>query len=402
MTTSPNTNHQLGTMNESSVPEDANAGCVGPSSEMAGKASACAGCPNQSSCASGATAPPDPALAIMSDRMALVKHKILVLSGKGGVGKSTVSAQIAFALAAKGKQVGLLDVDICGPSIPRMLGLLGHEVHQSAEGWSPVYVDDNLGVMSIGFMLPNVDDAIIWRGPRKNGLIKQFLTDVVWNELDYLIIDTPPGTSDEHISIVQYLKATHVDGAIVVTTPQEVSMADVRKELNFCKKTGINVLGVVENMADIRVPLHSLMSPNAPEDGFKLLNAAGVDVTQVALEKLKVACPELLELYLQAPLFTPSSNPITTGGATRGSKVTPSSMAAAFGVPYLGKLPMDANMMEACERGVSFLDVYPESPAAPLFSAIVDQIITITDAAAATASSNNNKNGTSSSAPMDM
>lgn len=126
------------------------------------------------------------------------------------------------------------------------------QVHQSAEGWSPVYVDDNLGVMSIGFMLPSADDAVIWRGPRKNGLIKQFLTDVVWNELDYLIIDTPPGTSDEHISIVQYLKSTNVDGAIVVTTPQEVSMADVRKELNFCKKTGIQVLGIVENMADIR------------------------------------------------------------------------------------------------------------------------------------------------------
>lgn len=392
----------IGTMSEPSVPEDANAGCVGPSSEMAGKANACAGCPNQSACASGAAAAPDPALSIMSDRMALVKHKILVLSGKGGVGKSTVSAQIAFALAARGKQVGLLDVDICGPSIPRMLGLLGHEVHQSAEGWSPVYVDDNLGVMSIGFMLPNVDDAIIWRGPRKNGLIKQFLTDVVWNELDYLIIDTPPGTSDEHISIVQYLKATHVDGAIVVTTPQEVSMADVRKELNFCKKTGINVLGVVENMADIRVPLHSLMSPNAPEDGFKLLNAAGEDVTTVALEKLKAVCPELLDLYLQAPLFTPSSNPTTSDGASRGAKVTPSSMAAVFGVPYLGKLPMDPNMMEACERGVSFLDVYPASPAAPSFSAIVDQIIAITEAAAASGSSNSNTSRTSSSAPMDM
>lgn len=125
-----------------------------------------------------------------------------------------------------------------------MLGLVGHEVHQSASGWSPVYVEDNLGVMSIGFMLPSKDDAIIWRGPRKNGLIKQFLTDVVWNELDYLIIDTPPGTSDEHISIVQYLKSTNIDGAVVITTPQEVSMADVRKELNFCKKTGTIVIYV--------------------------------------------------------------------------------------------------------------------------------------------------------------
>jgi Mrp family chromosome partitioning ATPase len=124
-----------------------------------------------------------------------------------------------------------------------MLGLLGHEVHQSASGWSPVYVEDNLGVMSIGFMLPNSDDAVIWRGPKKNGLIKQFLSDVDWGELDYLIIDTPPGTSDEHISIVQYLKSCSISGAVVVTTPQEVSMADVRKELNFCRKTGINILG---------------------------------------------------------------------------------------------------------------------------------------------------------------
>lgn len=144
-----------------------------------------------------------PAVSDVKQRLAGVKHKLLVLSGKGGVGKSTVACQLAFALAGKGFQVGLLDVDITGPSVPRMLGLLGQEVHQSAAGWSPVYVDDNLGVMSIGFMLPNADDAIIWRGPKKSGIIKQFLVDVQWGELDYLIIDTPPGTSDEHISIVQ-------------------------------------------------------------------------------------------------------------------------------------------------------------------------------------------------------
>lgn len=211
--------------------------CVGPNSELAGKVESCSGCPNQSVCASG-EAKVDSSIALVQNRMAQVKHKILVLSGKGGVGKSTFSAQLAFALALEGKQVGLLDIDICGPSIPRMLGLDGHEVHQSASGWSPVYVEDNLAVMSIGFMLPSKDDAVIWRGPRKNGLIKQFLTDVVWNELDYLIVDTPPGTSDEHISIVQYLKSSNIDGAVVVTTPQEISMADVRKELNFCKKTG--------------------------------------------------------------------------------------------------------------------------------------------------------------------
>lgn len=216
----------------------ARSSCVGPQSEFAGRVEACAGCPNQAACASG-EAKGDNSAQFVRDRMESVKHKILVLSGKGGVGKSTFSAQLAFALAQQGKQVGLLDVDICGPSIPRMLGLVGQEVHQSASGWSPVYLEENLGVMSIGFMLPSKDDAIIWRGPRKNGLIKQFLTDVVWNELDYLIIDTPPGTSDEHISVVQYLKSTKIDGAVVITTPQEVSMDDVRKELNFCKKTGM-------------------------------------------------------------------------------------------------------------------------------------------------------------------
>jgi Mrp family chromosome partitioning ATPase len=260
--------------------KEVNSTCVGPQSEMAGKASSCAGCPNQSSCASG-EAKVDPALEAVKDRMSLVKHIILVLSGKGGVGKSTFSAQLAFALAQKGKQVGLLDVDICGPSIPRMLGLVGHEVHQSASGWSPVYVEDNLGVMSIGFMLPAQDDAIIWRGPRKNGLIKQFLTDVNWNELDYLIVDTPPGTSDEHISIVQYLKASHIDGAIVVTTPQEVSMADVRKELNFCRKTGIPVLGVVENMADIKIPLSSIGQAHS---GIRFVDADGSDITEKTLQ----------------------------------------------------------------------------------------------------------------------
>ena len=138
--------------------------CVGPSSEQAGKASSCAGCPNQSACSSGAARAPDPASQAISERASLIKNKLLVLSGKGGVGKSTISAQLAFSLALKGYEVGLLDIDICGPSVPRMLGLSGHEVHQSAAGWSPVYVSDNLGVMSIGFMLPNQDDAVIWRG----------------------------------------------------------------------------------------------------------------------------------------------------------------------------------------------------------------------------------------------
>lgn len=194
---------------------------------------------------------------------------LLVLSESAKVGKSTISAQLSFGFAARSMDVGLLDVDICGPSVPRMLGLLGQDVHQSSEGWSPIYVDDHLAVMSIGFMLPNQDDAIIWRGPRKNGLIKQFLTDVTWGELDALIIDTPPGTSDEHLSIVTYLQDAKIDGAIIVTTPQdawlfffcsrgqsseEVSLMDVRKEINFCRRVSLPVLGVVENMSGYACP----------------------------------------------------------------------------------------------------------------------------------------------------
>jgi Mrp family chromosome partitioning ATPase len=170
-----------------------------------------------------------------------------------------VATQLAVLLSQK-YEVGLLDVDICGPSVPTMLGLVGQEVHQSSAGWSPVFAGD-LAVMSIGFLLGNQNDAVIWRGPRKNGLIQQFLQEVNWGELDYLIIDSnppdnaaPPGTSDEHLSLVQFLKCGENDGAIVVTTPQEVALADVRKELSFCVKTGIPIIGVVENMSGFVCP----------------------------------------------------------------------------------------------------------------------------------------------------
>ncbi|KAF2305990.1 hypothetical protein GH714_009318 [Hevea brasiliensis] len=151
-------------MENGEIPENANENCPGTQSELAGKSDACQGCPNQEACAS-APKGPDPDLVAIAERMATVKHKILILSGKGGVGKSTFSAQLSFALASMDFQVGLLDIDICGPSIPKMLGLEGQDIHQSNLGWSPVYVESNLGVMSIGFMLPNPDEAVIWRGP---------------------------------------------------------------------------------------------------------------------------------------------------------------------------------------------------------------------------------------------
>ncbi|KAH7438715.1 hypothetical protein KP509_04G028200 [Ceratopteris richardii] len=266
--------------------------------------------------------------------MQTVKHKILVLSGKGGVGKSTFASQLAFALAGKDKQVGLLDIDICGPSIPKMLGLEGQEIHQSNLGWSPVYVEDNLGVMSIGFMLPDPDEAVIWRGPRKNGLIKQFLKDVYWGELDYLIVDAPPGTSDEHISIAQYLKATSVDGAIVVTTPQDVSIIDVRKEINFCQKVGIPVLGVVENMSGLLQPLSSLK--------FKSITINGdeEDVTAAVLQEIQRSSNLLQSVYTYSEVFYASS-----GGAEK--------MAKDMKVPFLGRVPLDPGLSRAAEEGRS-------------------------------------------------
>jgi len=236
--------------NASGKPDNAPEHCPGVQSEDAGKADACAGCPNQALCSSGEAKKEDPFPSEIKRKLEGVRHKILVLSGKGGVGKSTVSSQIAWCLQSRGFAVGLLDIDICGPSIPRMTGCSGADVHQSADGWSPVYVGENLAVMSIGFLLPHEDDAVIWRGPKKNGMIRQFLTDVTWGELDFLIVDTPPGTSDEHLSIVTYLQEAGVDGAIVVTTPQEVALQDVRKEISFCKKVGLRVLGVVENFSD--------------------------------------------------------------------------------------------------------------------------------------------------------
>lgn len=350
-------------------PGNANEGCVGPASEQAGKSEACAGCPNQSACASGEgrkEQSQDPAIALA---MSKIKHRILVLSGKGGVGKSTFSTQLAFGLAKRGCKVGLLDVDVCGPSVPTMMGLNGREVHQSASGWSPVYVDvdggneeSELGVMSIGFLMTDQDAAVIWRGPRKTGLLTQFFGAVDWGELDYLVIDTPPGTSDEHISIVQLLKQSmtfDTDGAIVVTTPQEVAMADVRKELSFCKQTNIRVIGIVENMAPMSIPLESLVFQQGDQ---------GEDCTEATMKMLQQKCPELFSgrISVSVDVF-----PRAGGG--------PEEMAKKFSVPFLGRVPLTKHLQEACDKGVPGL-LSATSPAAyrPV-SQIVDKLIQSTD-----------------------
>lgn len=322
--------------------------CPGPESEQAGKGDACAGCPNQQICAS-APKGPDPDIPLITERLKGVKHKILVLSGKGGVGKSTFSALLAqrfSALSAKRRKgeigngaangngyhpdeeedeeitVGLMDTDLCGPSIPRMLlGSQELQIHTTANGWEPIWASDTLAVMSIQFMLPSQDSAVIWRGPKKNGLIKRFLKDVEWGDLDILLVDTPPGTSDEHLSVNSFLGASGVDGAVLVTTPQEVALLDVRKELDFCRKAGIQVLGVVENMA-----------------GFVCPNCRG-----------------------ESQIFRP-----TTGGAQK--------MCEDEGVPFLGSVPLDPRIGQACDYGESFLEAFPESPAAQRIENVVRRV----------------------------
>ncbi|KAL1488889.1 hypothetical protein ABEB36_014681 [Hypothenemus hampei] len=249
-----------------------------------------------------------------------VKHIILILSGKGGVGKSTISTQIALTLLEKGYKVGLLDIDLCGPSIPYLLQLENCDVHQSDNGWIPVYtnVSQNLAVMSIGFLLNNRNNAVVWRGPKKTAMVKQFLTDVHWGDLDYLIIDTPPGTSDEHITVMENLKNVKCDGAIIVTTPQQMSIEDVRKEITFCKKTGINIIGLIENMS-----------------GF--------------------VCPHCTEC----------TNVFSKGGGE--------SLASLAHIPFLGSLPIDPRVGEllgkACVKELS------GSTSAQFFDKIIDNLV---------------------------
>ena len=348
------------------APANANTGCVGPTDEAAGKASACAGCPNQGACSSGAFNSPEAIAKAEAETQALrdslsnVSHVILVLSGKGGVGKSTVAAQLCHTLAGQGYAVGLLDVDLCGPSAPRMVlgdSYQGQTIHKSGSGgWTPIYASGNLAVMSISFMLQDANQAVVWRGPRKNALIQQFLTEVDWTGdtegLDYLIVDTPPGTSDEHISTVQYLqKAGAISGALVVTTPEEVSLADVRKELSFCRKTNVKVLGIVENMSTYQTKLPQL----------SFADKDGVDCTERMLATLKEKCPEALECVVSSQLFSDSY-----GGAEK--------MATDYNIPFWGRLPLDPNLLKACEDGKSFVEADPEAPAAKAFVDVCSRI----------------------------
>jgi len=313
-------------MAEPERPANAPEHCPGTASEAAGKAAACAGCPNQGACAS-APKGPDPDLKYIQERMALVKHKVLVLSGKGGVGKSTLTKELGLALGRKEFVVGLMDADICGPSLPRLVGVRGEEVHQSNDGWEPVAVDETVSVISVGFMLQTLDQAVLFQGAQKNGLIKDFVKNVSWGELDLLLVDTPPGTSDEHLSLASFFKQSGgCDGAIVVTTPQDVAIADVRKEIGFCRKAGVPVLGVVENMS-----------------GF--------------------VCPKC---HITTDVFKARGT-----GTTRGGE----KLAEDFGVPFWGRVPLDPRLMQACEEGEALRSKSPDSPAAQALDSVASKLI---------------------------
>ncbi|KAI8898110.1 cytosolic Fe-S cluster assembly factor CFD1 [Globomyces pollinis-pini] len=253
------------------------------------------------------------------------KIQMLVLSGKGGVGKSTVTAELAISLAEKGNKVGVLDIDLTGPSLPELFGLKNHQIHQSSAGWIPVYTNDkkNLGVVSLGFLLGNNDEPVIWRGPKKNAMIKQFVNDVAWGELDYLLIDTPPGTSDEHISIVGYLKEYNPDGAVIVTTPQGISLIDVRREINFCKKVNLPILGLVENMS-----------------GFICPHCEG--------------CTDIF----------------SSGGGKN--------LAESLSIPYFGNIPLDPTLTTLIEKS-NFVETFKLSNLFGVFSHVLDNFLIAID-----------------------
>ena len=252
-------------------------------------------------------------------RMERIGRKILVLSGKGGVGTSTVAPNLAISLAQAGKKVGLLDVDLHGPSIPKILGLDGQRLGPDAAGGiAPIKVSDNLSVVSVGLLLDKATDAVIWRGPMKYNVIRQFLKDVEWGHLDYLVIDSPPGTGDEPLAVAQMVGEG--TWAVVVTTPQEVAIADVRRSVSFCKTLNLRVVGIVENMSGLVCP----------------------------------HCGRQVDLF----------------GVGGGEK-----LAAETGVPFLGRIPLDPQIVASGDAGTPFVQTFADSQAAKAFACVIEPIL---------------------------
>jgi ATP-binding protein involved in chromosome partitioning len=247
----------------------------------------------------------------LRERMGQIRHKILVLSGKGGVGKSTVAVNIAVGLGMEGKKVGILDVDFHGPSIPTLLHLDNKAIQADRINDFPMDYVYGIKVVSLGLLLTDMDAAVIWRGPVKMGVIRQFLTDIQWGELDYLIIDFPPGTGDEPLAVAQMLPES--DGAVIVTTPQEVSLADVRKSISFCRQVKVPILGIVENMSGLICP----------------------------------HCGQLIDLF-------------KSGGGE--------AMARRLNVPFLGRIPLEPTIVEASDSGKPFIYHNSQTEAAKAFS----------------------------------
>lgn len=256
----------------------------------------------------------------IAENLQKIKHRLLVFSGKGGVGKSTVAANLGLALSERQLKVGLIDVDIHGPNLAKMLGAEGKRLEPS-EGNRiiPAKITMNLSVVSMSFFLQTADNPVIWRGPLKMKLIQQFLGDVVWGELDWLVIDSPPGTGDEPLSIAQLIPAT---GAIIVTTPQEISLMDSRKAVNFARVLKLNIYGIIENMSGLECP----------------------------------HCGKVIELF-------------KTGGGERTAK--------GLGVPFLGRIPIDPEIVQLADDGKPFVTHRPDSAAAKAFNEITDRILAV-------------------------
>ncbi len=249
--------------------------------------------------------------------LSLMKNRLLVFSGKGGVGKSTVAANLAMALSQKGKKVGLLDIDIHGPNLAKMLGVEDKRLDIFSGTIKPVEVNENLKLVSMSFLLEDPNLPVIWRGPMKMKAIQQFLGDVKWEELDWLVIDSPPGTGDEPLSVAQLIPAT---GAVIVATPQEVSLMDSRKAVAFARKLNLNILGIIENMSGMVCP----------------------------------HCGKRIDLFKE-------------GGGQR--------VALELGVPFLGKIPLDPQIVTLGDEGKAFIAAQPTSEASQAFMRIVDYIL---------------------------
>jgi ATP-binding protein involved in chromosome partitioning len=252
----------------------------------------------------------------LKEKMGKIKHKIAVISGKGGVGKSTVTVNLATAFAMMGKHVGVLDADIHGPSVPRLLGLEGQQVKTTESGILPVAGPLGMEVMSIDFFLPE-QAPTIWRGPLKMRAIRQFLSDVVWGELDFLFIDLPPGTGDEPLSIAQLLP--DIDGVVIVTMPSELSSAIVKKAITFAERLNMPIIGVVENMSGFICP----------------------------------HCGQKTEIF-------------RSGGGKKMSQQT--------GVPFLGSIPIDPEVGVDSDKGTPFVSSHKDSVASKAFMEIVEHV----------------------------